>query len=92
MCDVNVGSSVCQFVHRKHCLDCSDGVDSEGEVNKLLRNVSGHCSVYGGWATRTDGHGRGKVSERGGYGQIVAARRQRWYCCVTVGRGLASEC
>ena len=38
-------------------------------------------------------HMRGfwEVLERGGHGQIVAARPYRWYCCVTVGRGLASE-
>ena len=29
------------------------------------------------------------VSERGGHGQMVAARLYRWYCCVAIGSGLA---
>ena len=32
-----------------------------------------------------------EVSDQGGHGQIVVARQYRWYCCATVGRGLASE-
>ena len=41
MCDVNVDSGVCRFVYKKYYLDHSDDVDSEGEVDEWLRNVSG---------------------------------------------------
>ena len=40
MCDVFVGSGMYQFVYKKHPLNRSDGVDSEGEVYVRLRNVS----------------------------------------------------
>ena len=38
---MHVISDVCRFVYRKHCLGRSDGVDSEGEVDEWMRNVSG---------------------------------------------------
>ena len=32
------------------------------------------------------------ISERGGHRKIDVARLYRWYCCVVVESGLASEC
>ena len=48
MCDVNVGIWECGIVHRKHYLDSSDGVGSEGEVDEWLRNVVGQWSYRAG--------------------------------------------
>ena len=57
MCDMKVGSGECRIVHRKHCLDSSDGVGSEGEVDEWLRNVAGQWSCRGGWVMRLERHG-----------------------------------
>ena len=54
MCDVNVGSWECRIGYRKHCLDSSDGVGSDGEVDVWLRSVGGQWSGRGGWAIRMD--------------------------------------
>ena len=77
MCDVNVSICMCPFVDREHCLDCSDDVDSEGEVDKWLRYVSGHWSVEGGWMTRMDGQGRVR-SCWVMYGSVYLQRGDMW--------------
>ena len=46
------------FICRKYCLDSSDGVGSEGEVDEWLRNVAGQWCCRGGWVMRLERHGR----------------------------------
>ena len=54
MCEVNVGIGECRIGYRKHCLDSSDGVGSDGEVDEWLRSVGGQWSGQSGWAIRID--------------------------------------
>ena len=58
MGDVNLGIGVLLFVCRKHCLDRSDGLSSEGEVDEWLRNVAGQWCCRGGWVMRMDRQSR----------------------------------
>ena len=56
---MNVGSGVFRSVDRKHSLDRSVGVDSEGGVDEWLRNVTGKWWCRRGWVMRMERHGRG---------------------------------
>ena len=58
MCDVNVGIGECRTGYRKHCLDSSDGMGSDGEVDEGLRSVGWQWSGRGGSARRIDRQGR----------------------------------
>ena len=53
MCDVKVGSEECRIGYRKHCLDSSDGVGSDGEVDEWLRSVGG-AMEWSGWVGVSD--------------------------------------
>ena len=58
MCEVNVGIGECRIGYRKHYLDRSDGVGSDGEVDVWLRSVGGQWCCRGQWLMLMDRHGR----------------------------------